>query len=183
MPWKKELQQLEATKQWDAAIALMQAVIHAHPNDMPAYIDLNFLLMNLLAVENYDDNKFEYYKTLCKRYFAESYAKFANNAEYLFCTGVTAAMSEWFFGIPINSYEQMLQRAMELEPNNLLYRRTYFLHLDPKSPTQKQAVIDYARLILRPDSPLIKEWEQRGALGAYLRQCMTGWAQRTLIAN
>ena len=171
---KISLNSFKYNESHDKAIALLETVIQTNPDDMAAYIDMNFLLMNLLAVENYDDHKFEHYKTLCKRYFAEPYAKFSNNAEYLFCTGVTAVMSEWFFGLPVDSYPQMLQRAMELAPENLLYRRTYYLHLNPNTAALKQEIVNYARLILRPDSPFIKEWGQRRALGAYLRQCMTG---------
>ena len=180
MNWKRYLLNLELNKQWDQAIEFMQNVIRDNPDDMDAYIYMNFLLMNLLGLEDYEFSKYGHYVSLLKRYFNESYAKFSNNAEYLFCTATTAVFSEWHMGLTVDDYEKMFTQAMELEPENLLYKKTYYLHLDKFIPGQQAEKLVYAKLILQENSPLIKEWESRGALGAYLKSRQIGWAENVL---
>ena len=173
MSWKEKLGTLERQKEWDAAIELMINTINHDPGDMDAYIYMNFLLMNLLVEEEYDDNKHNYYKTLAKKYFDESYAKFSNHAEYLFFTATTAVMSEWFFGIDVKDYEEMFQKAMLLEPNNLLYQRIYYMDLDKTIPSNKKGAMEYAKKVLAKDSPIQKALKIKGAVGAYLLELMT----------
>jgi len=48
MEWKEHLRTLERAKEWDLAIVLMEDIIKQNPNDMDAYIFMNYLLMNLL---------------------------------------------------------------------------------------------------------------------------------------
>ena len=161
----------------------MQIVIEANPDDMDAYIYINFLLMNTLVEvgrDNYNVDNRDYYVELTKEYFDESYAKFSNNAEYLFCTGITAVMSEWYFGIEVEDYQRMLARAMELEPDNIVYKETYYLKLDQNIPKDREELLAYAKLILQKDSKLNQELNQRGAIGEYLQDCQISWANRIL---
>ena len=76
MNWKEKLRRLEKTKQWDRAIEFMETVIRKNPDDVDAYIYMNYLLMNLLVEEKHDESKHDYYEFLAKKYFDESYAKF-----------------------------------------------------------------------------------------------------------
>lgn len=99
MNWQEQLKKLENNKQWDEAIILMQDVINNNSHNVDAYIAINFLLMNLLVEGDYDNNKHDMYAKKIKQYFDTSYAQFSQNADYLFCTGITAIMSEWYFDI------------------------------------------------------------------------------------
>lgn len=180
MGWKEHLRELELNKKWDQAIEFMQMIIEANPNNMDAYIYTNFLLMNLLVEESHNEGKHDYYIELLKKYFNESYAKFLNNAEYLFCTGITAVMSEWYMGVTAENYEKMLLRAIEIDPINLLYKKTYYINLDEHIPSQKMEILNYATLIINNDPVLANEWASRGAIGEYLKDCQLGWAKYVL---
>lgn len=180
MNWKVYLRELELNKQWDRAIEFMQMIIETNSDDMHAYIYMNFLLMNLLVEEDYDESKYDYYTKLIKKYFDESYAKFSDNAEYLFCTGITAVMSEWYFGLNTDGYQQMLAKATELEPDNMLYKRSYYIHLNRNIASQLAEAKYYAHLILQDDSVLTKQLRSYGALSEYLYCRMQGWAKDTL---
>lgn len=46
MNWRQCLLDLEHQKRWDDAIEYIEDIIEANPNDMDAYIYMNFLLMN-----------------------------------------------------------------------------------------------------------------------------------------
>lgn len=153
MNWQETLRELEHNKQWDAAIEFMQEVIDKNPNDMDAYIAINYLLMNLLVEENHDESKHDYYEMLTKRYFDESYEKFSENPEYLFYTGRTAIMSEWYFGIETEDYEEMLKKALKLNPDNLMYQWYIYGPLGRENPENPLA-IQYAEKVLDPTSPI-----------------------------
>lgn len=133
MNWKKTLISLEKAKAWDEAIEFMQKIISENPDDLDAYIGINYLLMNLLVEEDYDTDKHKYYAKLTKQYFLESYAKFSDNAEYLFYTGLTGCMSEWFFGLEREQVKSMMKKALYLEPENIIYQWIYYMGLSLNS--------------------------------------------------
>lgn len=179
MTWKARLKQFESTKDWDAAIELLKNIIASHPQDIDAYIAMNYLLMNLLVEEQYDQIKHDEYAALAKRYFDESYSRFSENSEYLFFTGITAVMSEWYFDITVDDYKFMLNKAMILFPDNPIYQRTYYIQLDESDPKNRKPLIDYANTILHDDW-ISNTLENKGAVGEYLLDIMTNWSLRIL---
>ncbi len=182
MTWKEALRQLEYKKDWDTAIEFMQHVIHENPDDMDAYIYMNYLLMNLLVEEDHDCSKHAFYEKLTKHYFDISYAKYSENAEYLFFTALTAVMSEWFWDIEVEDYERMFKKAMELNPDNLVYRRTRIIHLDHKDPANHKELKEYYELVLDENSDLHKTLKSKGAVGAYLLD-MTSYGGREFLSG
>ncbi len=183
MNWQKQLRILENNKQWDEAIALMQDVIKNNPDNMDAYIFMNYLLMNLLVEEYPNKANVPYYKELTKHCFDESYRKFSHNPEYLFFTGITAVMSEWYFGIELEDYEAMLKAATDLDPENDLYRISYYFgSIHSKKPNTSLA-LDYADLSLDPDGALQKQLVTKGAVGEYYLELTTNRAKRKILEN
>ena len=69
MCWREQLKQYECDKDWDTAIRLMQIVIDDNPNDMDGYLFMNYLLMDILVNEMYDNSKHDYYADLLKSIF------------------------------------------------------------------------------------------------------------------
>ena len=181
MDWKERLKELDKKKQWDEAIVLMQNVIRANSQDMDAYISINFLLMDLLVEEDCDPSKEQDYQTLLKWYFDESYAKFSDNAEYLYFTGKTAVMSPWFFGIDENDYEAMLEQAHNIEPENVIYKENYYYKLNRINPLDPE-LIAYAKMVLQPDSSVKKYLLTKGIIGGYILGMKEGWCECILYA-
>jgi hypothetical protein len=179
MNWKEKLRKLEINKQWDDAITFMESVIKQNPNDMDAYIFMNYLLMNLLAEEQYDVTKQDHYMMLTKHYFDESYRKFATNPEYLFFTGITGVMGEWFFGI--DNYQALLEMAFKLAPDNKLYRMVgEHVYENDSTEQDKQQLLFYAHLVLDPNSSIQKQLKSKGAVGEYYLEIRTNWANRII---
>ena len=182
MHWKKILNKLEYHKEWDTAIVFMESILIENPEDLDAYLMFNYLLMNLLVEEDYDRSSHKYYTTLLKKTFLESFSKFSNNPEYLFFTGMTAFMSEWYFNIEIEDAENMMQKAMQLEPNNALYQWGYYGLLKvEKNEEDKKKAMPYAKLILDVNSPIKKALETKGSLGEYILEIMSGWSKSVLM--
>ncbi|HEV2601305.1 MAG TPA: hypothetical protein VGT41_03335 [Candidatus Babeliales bacterium] len=163
MDWKKTLLSLERNEEWDTAIAYMQNVIAENPNDVDATICMNYLLMYSIVYETYDYAIAEYRRFLAKKYFKESYAKFSENAEYLFFTGLTAVMEFWNFDIEDEDIDNMLKKAVQLDRNNILYTWGY-------SDVERNNLEDaeLAKKLLTLGSASRKQLESKGAVGEYL---------------
>lgn len=174
--WKKQLAQFEHNRQWDEAIEFMRKVIAQYPDNLDAYLSINYLIMNLLVEEDdYDQSKHYYYAALLKRYFDESYTKFSENPEYLFFIGKIAVMSEWYFGIEQEEIKQLLDKALILDPNNILYQWTYYMFLDKKDPKSKELRKAYANSIIKNES-IKKLLLSKGSLGKYILELLVYWA-------
>jgi len=182
MHWKEQLRNMEDAKQWDSAIDFMKEVIAKNPNDMDAYMAMNYLLMNLLVEEDYNRSKRDYYSNTLKEYFDKSYAKFSYNPEYLFYMGKIAYMSEWYFGIELEDAKKMLLEALRLDPNNILYQDTYYMYLDLSIPENKEKALERAEMILKQNSPIRKILQNKGSMGEYLWELMVNYSKR-VVAN
>lgn len=180
MTWKEKLALLEHSKQWDEAIAFMEETITNNPNNMDAYIFMNYLLMNLL-VEEYtrDKSKDRKHEILAKKYFQISYDKFHNNPEYLYITGRTAVMAEMVWGIQVKDYRAMFKKALYLEPDNLVYQEQYFWTIEDIDPLNP-ALIAYAEAVLTEPSPVTEQLNTKGAAGEYLLELKRGVAEDIL---
>jgi len=167
MNWNEQLSELEQCKDWKSAIALLQETINQNSNSIDAYLSMNYLLMNLLVEEQYDSSDHDYYASLLKKYFIESYAKFSNNPEYLFYIGLIACISEWYFEMEIEEARSMMKQASAREPDNILYKWANYSGFDTRVRVKKEEMILYARQAL--SEPEVKrELNAKGALGKYL---------------
>lgn len=179
--WKNNLRILESKKEWDNAIEFMQRAIEQNPHDVDMYIVMNYLLMNLLVEEDYDKSKRNYYCELTYYYFQESYAQFSNNPEYLFYTGITTHMSEWYFRIDCGKAKEMLKKAVTLEPTNPLYKWGYYVYLDMSNMNNWRIALPYAQEILSLNSIYKQQLQSKGAIGDYILEIMTNWYHDLII--
>lgn len=178
-PWKEILQKLEHEKRWDEAIQFMQYILLHNQDDKDAHIFMNYLLMNLLGEEDYDSGQFDYYAKLAKWYFDDSFAKYADDAEFLYIIGKTAVMGPWHFGIDQKDYEAMIDKARRLDPDNLVYKEPYYWDLSRSNPKSPE-LIAYAHLVLSENSPIEQQLKSKGAVGAYLLEIKRGWCESAL---
>lgn len=169
--WKTTLISLEHAKQWDKAITFLQGVIEQHPNDVDAAICMNYLMMNLLLEEQYDESKSNHYQDIAVKHFYTSYKKFNNDPGYLFCAGwMSTAMARWFFGIMDDTFAaSMEQRALLKSPDHPLFLKAIFLRMDSsETPYRQYLYMPYAKYILDPESsfkPLFSQW---GSFGEHM---------------
>ena len=156
MCWREQLKQYEYNKNWNAAIKLMQVVIDDNPNDIDGYLFMNYLLMDILVNEMYDNSKHDYYADLLKKYFLESYSRFS---------------SEWYFDIEMEDVESMLKKATYLDPESLLYKWGYCCILNQRAEVNTETKYFLSRQILENDM-LMKNIMKKGLLGEYLKEFM-----------
>lgn len=179
MNWKKHLLKIEQSKDWKSAIVLMQRAISENDSGIDEYLSMNYLLMNLLVEEQYNPDEHDNYAGMLKNYFDESYAKFFNNPEYLFFIGKIACMSEWYFDIEIEEAQNMIKKATELEPNNILYKWANYSDLDMRDLCNREKMIRYARQALSEPN-VIEELKHKGSLGQYLLEGLEYWSKENI---
>lgn len=176
MDWKKQLHDLEQAKDWDAAIAFMEKFIHAHPDNMEAYLFLNYLLANMISEEQGwgigDENRRNYIVDLLVKYIDESYEKFSNNPDYLFYTAVICGYADWYLSWYLRDenkdYKAMFAKAIALEPDNLFYRQIYLQHISGSTPDKEERDIKFAKKVLAQDPSIKKIFDEKGALGEFV---------------
>lgn len=167
MSWQEQLKTYENHKDWDAAIGLLQQVISSDQNDLDAYLSMNYLLMNLLVEEDYDKQKHDYYVGLLRKYFLESNTFFSTDSEYLFYTGITAFISEWYYDITIEEAKAMIDKAFDMEPDNKLYEWGHYAYIDMSNPdTMAKSLVCGKEVLANPS--LVQKLKSKGALGNYI---------------
>ncbi|HEV2601198.1 MAG TPA: hypothetical protein VGT41_02780 [Candidatus Babeliales bacterium] len=164
MAWQNTLLSFEQNKQWHQAITYMQNVIAEHPNDVDVAIFMNYLLMYVIVYEGMDVIIDEYYQFLAKKYFKESYAKFSENAEYLYFSGRIAVMGQWYFDLEDEEVEDMLAKALQLDKDNQLYQWSFRSDLHLSNLECKY----FSKTLIADGSSVRKQLESKGAVGAYL---------------
>lgn len=170
--WKLTLKQLEDQKQWDDAIDFMISIV-AQEQSIDAYLAMEYLLMNLLVEEQYDEIKHDYYASLIWQYFDESYALFKESPEYLYYMGWIASMSEWYLNIDQSDAIKMITTAVAMNPNNSVYM--WYDQLD--KDIHSSDVIRYAQCIIYNTSHTKEILSQKGSLGEYILGMMTHWSK------
>lgn len=174
MNWKEVLKKLEREQFWDEAIEYMQKIIDQYPNDLDAYLAINYLIMNILVEEDYDETKHDYYASLLKQYFDESWEKFSNNAEYLFFIGYISVMSPWYFGLDWEDPEKLLMKSFDIDNLNILYKWVIYSKKSFHDFNKKK---EYAKLILKDNSPIKIKLKEKGSLGDRILLYMHMWAK------
>lgn len=134
MNWKIRLSEIEKNfgfhikRDWKPAIGLVNDVLAEYPDNVELNIRAIYMLHNILVEEEYPDEERERMVDLLQTWFIQSKKKFSNNAEYLFFIGKILHIAEWYFGLDNNKVAVEFQKkAMEKEPENLLYEWAYRL--------------------------------------------------------
>lgn len=125
---EKKLKLFEKNKEWDNAIGLLKEMIADNPNDSWPYVQAIYLFHNILLEEDYPEEKQGELASLLNEYFELSKNKFLDDSEYLFFMGKILHIAEWYFNLDDNQLAfEFQEKAMNKEPDNLLYQWAYRL--------------------------------------------------------
>jgi len=134
MNWKEQLFEIEShfchheQWSWKSAIELSKRLVEKYPNNVEVYVRVIYLIHNILVEENYTNDEHDEMAELLKEYFDKSYILFSENAEYLFFIGKILHIAEWYFGLEDDKLAlEMQKKAMDKEPDNILYEWAYRL--------------------------------------------------------
>lgn len=181
MNWKDQLETFENNKQWKPAVDLMEEIIRNNPNDVEAYVRGMYLLWDILLEQGCEPHEqdytaqgldVDYMWNLLKRYYIEATRTFAENAEYLFFIGYFTHIAEWYWGLKeTDPATAMQKKAMELEPDNILYEWSYKWSITPRgesSSDNAKRVKDLVEKMVKYDLSKIEWLNTKGRPGKYI---------------
>lgn len=191
MIWQKQLKKYQDQEEWDKAIDLLQRVIKENPDEMHAYIYLLFMLVYRVyhEIPLPEQHKIKEYSALIKKYFKISYPKYSENAEYLYFLAETMFWAEWEFDYELEDVKLLLEKAQQLDPENLVYQDRYYWRLfrdleknNFNDQTKKEELKKYIDEVLKKDSSIQQFLQQRGLIGEVLLGMKENWAKSALVA-
>ncbi|MDV7393479.1 hypothetical protein RZS08_19045, partial [Arthrospira platensis SPKY1] len=103
--WSEKLSAIESTfgcreqRSWKPAIEQAQQIWADFPGEAEVKVRVLYLLHHILVEEAYPAEEHDLMASLLERYFRESYAQCAENAEYLCFIGKILYVAEWYFGL------------------------------------------------------------------------------------
>ena len=138
MNWKEQLSEIEShfgfheQRDWTPDLEFICNLVEKYPDNVEVSVRTIYAIHNILLEEDYPIEKSDKWTELLQKYFNESYHKFSENAEYLFFVGKILYIAEWYFGLdddlkPITERLafKMQKKAMDKEPDNILYEWAY----------------------------------------------------------
>lgn len=174
MKWK-ELKILEENDDLDQAIEIFKSAIHHKPDSVSTWIEAIYVFHEILTGTNYLVDKKSKLAKLFLETFQISSVKFAENPEYLFFLGKIMWIAPWYFGQDSEKLALSFQRkAMNMEPDNELYRWAYLLSCNKDEETQ------LANQIVSNKSETIKWLKSKGYQGEYVLENLKASNERYL---
>jgi hypothetical protein len=167
MSWKDRLDDLVQKRRWKELGTFVADALNQNRASDDIAIEAIYLLLNVLLYGEWESQEEagEIERTL-RELFTKSYAKFHNNAQYLFFVGYFIALAEWAFGQEdLKLSHAMLKKAAELEPGNLLYKWGY--RFSSGDPTAGQLT---EKLYL--NSEVIASLASKGDAGKYIAEAI-----------
>ena len=121
------LQELINTRGWQQLKELLEEKLAGNEGDNFYFIEGLFLIQqSLLNDASLLRHEFDQLHTLLKSVFERSYERFRDDPSYLFFVGYFITLCDWCFGQNGFSLSYaMLERATNLDPENLLFRWGY----------------------------------------------------------
>jgi hypothetical protein len=138
MAWQNELKALAESRQWDRICSYALHSIQETDPNVDIVIEAIFLLFSGLVYGNYGSEKeYRSKSRSLHELFSIANDKFKDNAKYLFFVGFFITLSEWAFGQDDFSLGyQMLNKAVERQPDNLLYQWGFNFFTSSPAATQ-----------------------------------------------
>ncbi len=104
-----------------------------------------------------------------KENFVTSQEKYSNDAEFLFFTGIMVYIGEWYFGLDsVDSATSMLEKAMTIEPDNLLFKWGYYSRIDQRAEQNTALKLQLAEELLFNEPTKLAWLKSKGLLGTYV---------------
>jgi len=165
MELDKKLMNIEQERNINKAIQYLEEDKNKNLN---TYLRVIFLLLDFLVDSQYTQEEHNFISLKIKDLFEEAKTKYFNESEFLFFSGMMIYIAEWYFGIKtLDDAKTMLNKAMQCEPNNIVYKWGYYCIPDQRPEINTEIKFSISKQILESET-LIQWIKNRGLLGDYL---------------
>jgi hypothetical protein len=113
-------------------------------------------------------------REMMRKMFEDGKKSFSNLADFNFIAGYTVSIFPYEYGNDAYDYDkfeieafQMLKKATELKPENLIYKLVYYRSLDNVDK------VEYRKLEAESAPKILETFSGKGALNKYFRQVLT----------
>ncbi len=166
MKWKDEIIVIEQKNDWRAAIELLEK---DESDNEELYLRVIFLLLYFVIEGKYTSQEHDYAAKKLKFFFDKANKKFSSDAEFLFFAGIMIYMGEWYFGMDsVEPATIMLEKAMGLEPQNVLYEWGYYSRIDQRPEQNTIQKLELSERLLFKELHQISGLREKGLLGQYV---------------
>ncbi|MES2863681.1 MAG: hypothetical protein V4666_06145 [Bacteroidota bacterium] len=162
---KKKIDLLEENLDWKGAVELFQS---SKVNEIDGYLRLMFILVDYLCECQYSKEDYDNISNNLKEIYHQAKKQYSENSQFLFFSAIMIYIGEWYFGMDsLDEATDMLNRAMELSPDNIIYKWGYFSITDQRVEINTEMKHLLSRQILNDN--LILDWlKNMGLLGEYV---------------
>lgn len=166
MSWKNEITSIEQRNDWRLAVQLLEK----YDEDQPElYLRVMFLLLDFVVEGQYTQEEHDYAAKKLRNLFDTFYEKFSDNPEFLFFTGIMAYIGEWYFGMDsVEPATSMLEKAMNTESDNTLYKWGYYSRIDQRSEQNTDLKLQLSEQLLFKETSKLDWLKSKGLLGKYV---------------
>lgn len=171
--WKLEIIALIEDKKWQKLIDILQSNVTSSGNSLDVILNLDYVLIHILVEEDYNDYEEKVFTDLLRNTFTESYSKYSENDDYLFFTGITCHISEWYFDIDISQAKTMIEKAYKNNPDSMLFEWGYYAYVQNE---KSEKVIQCSRDIIK-DSYAMTFLKDKSILGEYIMDIIKYWTR------
>lgn len=166
MSWESEIVSIEHRDDWKSAIELLKGQSFDNPE---IYLRVMFLLLDLVVEGQYTKEEHDHAAKELRKVFDASNQKFSNIPEFLFFAGIMIYIGEWYFGMDsVDAATDMLQNAMQMEPDNTLYRWGYYSTIDQRLEWNTNLKLQLSEQLLFEETARLDWLKSKGALGNYI---------------
>ena len=135
--------------------------------NLDIYLRVLFILLDFLVDEQYTEQQHDFISLKVKELYSEAELKYSNDNDFLFFSGIMIYIAEWYFGMKIEEGQTMLKKAMDANPENIIYKWGYFSITDQRVTVNTKTKFLLSNQIMKDD--LILNWiKNKGLLGEYL---------------
>lgn len=160
-----EILLIEETRDWRGAVYFLEK---NEADDLRAYLRMTFVLLDFLADGQYVEEEEDFVFPKIKYFFDKANLKHSDNSEFLFFLGIMIYIGEWYFGMDnVDQAKSMLEKAKDIDPNNVLYEWGYYSRTDQRLEVNTDLKYELSGRVLN-DSLIIDDLKGLGLLGVYV---------------
>jgi hypothetical protein len=161
--------ELEEENKFEEVFQLYQTLYSEKESDYEIWKNFHFFLWNAIEDATTEFNERIEVNKLLQKLFDEGKNNFSELADFNFITGYTVSIFPYEYG-DYDDLEfeanQMLKKATEMEPENLIYKLVYFGSI---SNVDKE---EYRKLEIESSPKVLETFSGKGTLNKYFRQIL-----------
>ena len=164
--YTNEINIIEQSDNWLGAISLLR---NQEISNVNVTVRGLFVIAYFLVEGQYNSSEYKYMTENLQDFYNKAKIKFTNNSQFLFFSAITIYLGEWYFNLEIDIAEQMLEKAKNLEPNNILYEWGYIAYINQNSNVNTKLKLELSEKLLYKTTESLILLQEFGSIGSYIK--------------